>query len=282
MPKFSDIAAEYEALWDTAVVRTEKAAEVAKAAQSLRGLKPKYDEVSVATTVPWYVVGMIHSLEAGFDLNSHLHNGDSLAAVTHQVPKGHPRNGSPPFTWTASAIDALLLKGLQKVGKDAWSVERIAYELERYNGFGYRDHHPSVKSPYLWSLTNQYTKGKYVGDHQFDPNEPSKQVGAMAILKQLVADNVVSLTMQDGVPPPPPPLPRVIMERAPISCLLWPMLRPARPIRLCRVPVTPLVRSRLLQMNGGPTMLPPKRGLPTMGASIPRDRLQLLHGLLLS
>jgi uncharacterized protein (TIGR02594 family) len=209
MPKFSDIAAEYKTLWETAIVRTEKADEVAKAAESLRGLKSKYDEVSVATTVPWFVIGMIHSLEAGFDVNSHLHNGDSLAAVTRRVPKGHPKNGSPPFTWTASAIDALLLKGLQKVGKDAWSVERIAYELERYNGFGYRDHHPSVKSPYLWSFTNHYTKGKYVGDHQFDPNEPSKQVGAMAILKQLVAEKVVSLTMQDAVPPPSPPPPPV-------------------------------------------------------------------------
>src|SRR4029077_18758554 len=115
------------------------------------------------------------------------------------------KNGSPVFTWAESAIDALCLKGLQNVGANAWSIERIAFELERYNGFGYRNHHPSVKSAYLWSGTNHYTKGKYIRDGAFDPDAVSGQIGAMAILKQLVADGVVSTTMQDAVPPPPPP-----------------------------------------------------------------------------
>jgi len=209
MLNFEDLAADYRSLWDSAAIKADKADEIAKVARTLRSLKPKYDEVSVATTVPWFVVGMIHSLEASFDIDSHLHNGDSLNAVTRRVPKGHPKNGSPPFTWTASAIDALLLKGLQNIGKNAWSVERIAFELERFNGFGYRKHHPSVKSPYLWSFTNQYSKGKFIRDHVFDPNRVSDQVGAMAILKQLVIDQVVSLTTQDGLPPPPPPPPPV-------------------------------------------------------------------------
>jgi uncharacterized protein (TIGR02594 family) len=210
MLKFADLAAEYKSLWQSASIRPEKAADVASAAQKLQSLKPNYEVVSVATKVPWYVVGLIHCLESNFDLNTHLHNGDPLTAVTVHVPKGRPKNGSPVFKWSASAIDALSIKGLQNVGKDAWSIERIAYELEEYNGEGYRLNHPSVKSPYLWSFTNQYTKGKYVSDHAFDPNSVSQQVGAMAILKQLVADGIVSETMQDAVPklpPPPPPVP---------------------------------------------------------------------------
>jgi len=210
MLNFVDLAAEYKELWDTASIRPEKAADVEAAAQKLRSLKSVYDVVSAGTTVPWYFCGLVHSLEASFNMNAHLHNGDPLSAVTVHVPKGHPKNGSPPFTWAASAIDALILKGLQNIGKDGWSIQRISFELERYNGFGYRKNHPTVKSPYLWSYTNHYTKGKYVGDHQFDPNKVSGQVGAMAILKQLVADGVVQLGSQVNLParpPPPPPVP---------------------------------------------------------------------------
>src|SRR5262245_18461661 len=107
MLKFKDLAADYRKLWDTVEISTPKAAEVANAAQKLHGLKLKYDEVSAATTVPWYVIGLIHGMESGFNIKTHLHNGDPLTAVTTHVPKGHPRNGSAPFTWAASAIDAL-------------------------------------------------------------------------------------------------------------------------------------------------------------------------------
>jgi len=191
MIKFVDLAAEYKTLWDTATIRPAKAPAVTKVAQDLRALKSTYDEVSAATTVPWFIVGLIHNLEASFNMKAHLHNGDLLSARTVQVPNGRPKNGSPPFSWTESAIDALTMHGMQNIGKDGWSIERISFELERYNGFGYRRNHPTVKSPYLWSCTNQYTSGKYVGDHRFDMTAVSAQVGAMAVLKQLVADGVV-------------------------------------------------------------------------------------------
>jgi len=160
MIKFSDLAAEYKSLWDSAEIRPQKLKDVKGVSKTLRSLKPTYDEVSAATGVPWFIVGLIHSLEASFDLKAHLHNGDPLSARTVQVPSGRPRNGSPPFSWAASAIDALTMHGMQNVGKDGWSIERISFELERYNGFGYRRNHPTVKSPYLWSCTNQYTSGK--------------------------------------------------------------------------------------------------------------------------
>jgi uncharacterized protein (TIGR02594 family) len=205
MIKFVDLAAEYESLWETAAIRPEKAQDVKAVAQKLRSLKQAYDEVSAATTVPWFIVGLIHSLEATFNMKAHLHNGDPLSARTVQVPSGRPKNGSPPFSWTASAIDALTMHGMQNIGKDSWSIERISFELERYNGFGYRRNHPTVKSPYLWSCTNQYTSGKYVGDHKFSMTAVSAQVGAMAVLKQLVADGIVRLGAQADLPAPKPP-----------------------------------------------------------------------------
>ena len=211
MPKFDDLKAEYKNLWDTATIRPEKAALVREASQQLQGLKASYEQVSAAIKVPWYVVGLIHRLEASFSLKKHLHNGDPLTRRTVREPPGHPRAGAPPFTWVQSAIDALSIKGFQKV--DAWGIERICFKLEEYNGWGYRNNFPAVKRPYLWSFTNHYTKGKYVADHQFDPNAVSGQVGVMAILKQLVADGAVQVTGQADLPlttpPPPPPPPPV-------------------------------------------------------------------------
>jgi uncharacterized protein (TIGR02594 family) len=207
MIKFVDLAAEYKTLWDTATIRPAKAKAVKDVAQQLRDLKSTYDKVSAATNVPWFIVGLIHSLEASFDMEAHLHNGDPLTARTVQVPSGRPKNGSPKFSWAASAIDALTMHGMQNIGNDGWSIERISFELERYNGFGYRRNHPTVKSPYLWSCTNHYTSGKYVGDHQFSMTAVSDQVGAMAVLKQLVADGVVKLGVQADVPAPKPRVP---------------------------------------------------------------------------
>jgi peptidoglycan hydrolase-like protein with peptidoglycan-binding domain len=42
-----------------------------------------------------------------------------------------------------------------------------------------------VKSPYLWSFSNHYTKGKYVGDGRWSETAVSQQCGAMVLLKRL-------------------------------------------------------------------------------------------------
>lgn len=57
--------------------------------------------------------------------------------------------GVPPFQWEESAIDALTLEGLAAV--KLWTIERIAYQLEAYNGWGYRSRNTSVNTPYLWA-----------------------------------------------------------------------------------------------------------------------------------
>jgi lysozyme family protein len=142
--------------------------------------KPRYDQVANATGVPWYVIGMIHEMEGGLNFATHLHNGDPLTNRTINVPAGRPPTGVPPFQWEESAIDAVTMEGFSAV--KLWSIERIAYQLEAYNGWGYRTRNTGVNSPYLWSATNQYQKGKFVRDGVFDPNAVSGQIGAMALL----------------------------------------------------------------------------------------------------
>src|SRR5258705_13368262 len=60
--------------------------------------KTRYQGIEKITGVPWFFIGVIHSLEANCDFTKHLHNGDSLKAKTVNVPKGRPI-GVPPFTW---------------------------------------------------------------------------------------------------------------------------------------------------------------------------------------
>ena len=140
--------------------------------------RPRYEQVEKATNVPWYVVAVIHSLEGSSNFSRHLHNGDPLTAKTVHVPKGRPP-GTPPFKWEDSAIDALRFDNMTGVAK--WTLPVILFKLEGFNGFGYRTKHPEVLTPYLWSFTNHYQKGKFVADGKFDVNARSKQCGAAAI-----------------------------------------------------------------------------------------------------
>jgi len=113
----------------------------------------------------------------------HLHNGDPLTGRTVRVPVGRPILGSPPFSWEDSAEDALQLRKVDQ-WKD-WTIEGMLYQIEGYNGWGYRMHHPEVLSPYLWGFSNHYIKGKYVSDGSWDENAVSKQCGAVVLVKSL-------------------------------------------------------------------------------------------------
>lgn len=176
---FDALAAEYARLYASCRIRPERAGEVAHAVARLLAGKAAYRAVAAELgMVPWQLVGIIHGLEASFDFTRHLHNGDPLGERTRRVPQGRPVIGEPPFTWRQSAVDALMLKELHRV--PGWPVPRLLYELERYNGFGYRRR--GLPSPYLWSFTTHYTKGKYVRDGVFDPEAVSKQCGAAALL----------------------------------------------------------------------------------------------------
>ncbi len=194
--KFESLKDEYSRLWESMVVRSSfKGALEASANKILEG-KPRYAQVSELTGVPWFVIGLIHQMEAGCRWGCHLHNGDPLSARTRQVPAKRPAKGSAPFKWEESACDALMMKNMQSI-KD-WSIERIAYELERYNGWGYRSYHKAVLTPYLWSGTTHYARGKYVADGKWDATAVSGQTGALPLLKTLMALDA-SITL--GAPP---------------------------------------------------------------------------------
>jgi lysozyme family protein len=133
----------------------------------------------------WSVIAIIHSLEASLNFKTHLHNGDPLTAKTVRVPKGRPL-GNPPFDWVESAADALQFDGLSNW--QDWSIPGSLYRFELFNGMGYRKR--GIPSPYLWSFSNHYTKGKFVKDGDFDADKVSQQCGAAVLLKVLLERNI--------------------------------------------------------------------------------------------
>lgn len=181
---FTDaLRAEYQALFDDCQVRPAKAQEVEDTIKPLLTNQARYAAVGDPLGIPWYVVAVIHNMECSQNFKQHLHNGDPLTARTKHVPAGRPTAGNPPFTWEQSANDALIFDGM--AAWQDWSIPGILYCLERYNGWGYRRHHPEVKSPYLWSGSNHYTAGKYVADGTWSDTAVSRQIGAATLLRRL-------------------------------------------------------------------------------------------------
>lgn len=184
--EFNDaLKSEYEALFSLMRINPQQSSTIASIVKRIQ--RPEalraYRAVENITGVPWHVVAIMHSLEAELKFECHLHNGDPLTARTVREPTGRPRTGAAPFDWVQSAADALTLDQLDRWND--WSIGGTAFALEVYNGMGYRRNFPHVKSPYLWSFSSIYTRGKYVSDGRFDPNTVSRQCGGMVLLKAL-------------------------------------------------------------------------------------------------
>lgn len=181
--KYDALSREYATLWDGMQI-TRLQASIDKTADRIIASRSRYETIQKLTTVPWYVVGIIHAMETGLRFDKHLHNGDPLTAATKLIPANRPP-GKGPFTFEQSCCDALTMKNYHKLPD--WTVERIAWALENYNGWGYRRFHPETLSPYLWSGANHYSRGKYVADGKWSSSAVSSQSGAMPLLKTIAS-----------------------------------------------------------------------------------------------
>lgn len=189
---YGDLKDEYVACFRAAQPRPERAGDLGFYLARLKKHRDRYQAAGDPLGIPWYFIGCIHALESGFDFNTHLFNGDPLTARTVHVPAGQPE--APPangerYTWEESAAAAMKHRAFD-LDRD-WSLPRLLYRWEGYNGFGYRSR--GVPTPYLWSFSTLYDKGRFVADHQFDPNATSKQAGAATMVKGLVDEGLVTL-----------------------------------------------------------------------------------------
>ena len=180
--KYDALADEYAAWFAAAKIRPEFRESTDWHLTMMRQSRGRYERLGKRLGVPWAFIAATHGLEASFNFRAHFHNGDfPLSRRTRQVPAGRPPNWLPPSDWESSAADALRLLGF--TGQSDWSLPRTLYRLEAYNGFGYR--RAGRASPYLWSFSSLYSRGKFVADGKFDPTARSKQCGAAVMLKLL-------------------------------------------------------------------------------------------------
>ena len=189
-PKFTAaLAKEYSDLFNRCKIAADKMAEVEEVVQRILQYQNRYASIAAQSTVPWYVIAVIHNMECGLDFTKHLHNGDSLKRRTVNVPAGRPKTGQPPFTFEVSALDALAYDKLTEWND--WSIGGICYKLEGFNGWGYRAR--DINSPYLWSYSNVYTSGKYVADNKWSGTAVSRQCGAAVILRSMSDHGAIDL-----------------------------------------------------------------------------------------
>jgi lysozyme family protein len=199
-PKFADLSSEYWKLFSECQVRPEKLADVRQVVNTITTNRGRYEAATATMTTPWWFVALIHAMESSLRFDRHLHNGDRLTGRTTHYPPGRPYanpradpaqgpSATNPYTWEESADDILRAKRLHTWTD--WTIRAALYKLEQYNGWGYRKYHPGVLSPYLWSYTNHYTKGKYVADGKWNADAVSRQPGAAAILRVMVDMSLV-------------------------------------------------------------------------------------------
>lgn len=201
---------EYQRLFNTCVTRDRRIDNVETIVTGLSRNQDRYEAVGEPLGIPWYFIAAIHNMESSQRFDRHLHNGDPLSARTRQVPAGRPRSGTPPFTWEASAGDALTFKRLDRVTD--WTLAGTLHRLEGYNGWGYRLYHPDVLSPYLWGFSTHYSGGKYVRDGRWSQTAVSAQCGAAVILRRMAERGLVALPQHDT----PPSVKRDVARERPI------------------------------------------------------------------
>lgn len=174
---------DYRRLWISLHVTSRFTAELNEAVARMLANADRYAAFakSYNKRMPWWVVAALHEMECAGEFSAHLHNGDSLEARTVNEPKGRPHKGTPPFEWEESAADALDEKNWSDF--QDWTLCDVFFRAENYNGYIYPA--KGINTPYLWSGTNHYTKGKFKRDHVFDPNLVSKQPGIAALLSAL-------------------------------------------------------------------------------------------------
>lgn len=182
-PKYDRVRASLAAMWRDMSIRQYRLGVVDAAAKKIVANKARYVPISEKTGVPWPMIGVLHLRESDCNFSKHLHNGDPLTGRTRRVPAGRPLKGSPPYAFVESAVDALEMKGW--TNSQEWPIERVLFEAERFNGFGYRGK-GKPNSPYVWGATNHYTRGKYVRDGVYSATHVDQQLGVASVLKRIM------------------------------------------------------------------------------------------------
>jgi lysozyme family protein len=222
---FESVRDDYTAWWSQMTVT--KVAEANAQAQAIIKDKARLKALEPRVKVPWFVVGCLLMREAGMTHDGRLHfdvwlhNGDPMHNSKGQpirtVHKPANRPPNPNCTFEDGAYDALVVVEHLDLITD-WGPERVAYAMEKFNGFGYRAPTRNIPSPYLVGGTSVQKRGKFTSDSHYDPDVMDPQIGGLAVLKQLMAlDSDARFVVDTHAPPQEAPPIVVAKPDAPVA-----------------------------------------------------------------
>ncbi len=167
-------------------------------ARRLVAAKARYQAVEARTGIPWPFIAVTHQRESSQNWSRSLAQGDPWNERSTHVPAGR----GPFKSWEEAAYDALVNCAPHAARNKDWSIGGLLTLLERYNGVGYVNR--GLPSPYLWSGTDQYSRGKYVADGVFDPDEVDKQLGCAGLIMAMSSlDQSIEFADSPDVPTGP-------------------------------------------------------------------------------
>lgn len=198
-----DLIRTNSARWPQMVVDFDALSSMNRAAARLVAAKARYQSIFSQTSVPWPVIAVIHERECSQNWNLSIAQGDPWNAVSTHVPAGR----GPFASWEEAAMDALT--DCQHM--DQWShwdtIGGVLTRLEMYNGLGYANRNPSAPSPYIWSRTSPYISGKYVADHDYNPDVVDSQEGCAPLMAAMMTlDPTITTDFGWEAPPAQPSL----------------------------------------------------------------------------
>ncbi|MGC6493604.1 MAG: peptidoglycan-binding domain-containing protein [Myxococcota bacterium] len=154
--------------------------------ESWQANRSRYESVASAAGVPAELVAAIHFRESSGNFNTYLHNGEPLGKVTTLVPAGIYFEN-----WEEAAVDALerfaWLRDATKMDAETRDLAAMATFAEHFNGLGYRDYR-GHQSPYVYSGTTAYERGKYVADGQYSGSTVDSQLGVIPMVRLAAGD----------------------------------------------------------------------------------------------
>ena len=200
--RLSFLKDKYFELYEEMEIKNNFQSELNNIYNRIQKYRGRYDYIEQKTGVPWYWIAAVHNMESGGNWNCHLHNGDSLTSRTVHVPSGRPLQDPEQgweigYTWEESAIDAIKLKNFDDVNDK--SLPAWLWRAHLYNGFGNVNYvgnfgNSYLYTPYLWSGTNIYSRGKFTSDGVFDRDAVSQQMGVAPIIKILLLRDTKIMT----------------------------------------------------------------------------------------
>lgn len=193
--RLSKLKGIYDELYRVMKVHSDREKELNDICDQLIKNRRRYEAIEEETDVPWWWIAAIHNMESGGRFDCHFLNGDSLKKRTVREPKGLPiedpiHGWSQGYTWEESCICGIEEKGYDDVRDN--SLNAWLWRGHRYNGmgnvgyFGRKGMRSYLYTPYLWSGTHIYQKGKFTSDGEYDSESISEQIGIAPIIRELI------------------------------------------------------------------------------------------------